>query len=76
MLTDFRSRMYAWQHFKDDMQQFFAKLMQKSFLAAYYNINPYVQSFSNQPLFQCYYRLGWVQSAVALEKRLVTKQYG
>ena len=35
-----------------------------------------MQSFSNQPLFLCYYRLGWVQSAVALEKRLVTKHYG
>jgi len=27
---------------KDDMQQFFTKLMQKSFLAAYCNINPSV----------------------------------
>jgi len=28
--------------FKDDMQRFFTKLMQKSFLAAYCNINPSV----------------------------------
>jgi len=28
--------------FKDDMQPFFTKLMQKSFLAAYCNINPSV----------------------------------
>jgi len=27
---------------KDDMQRFFTKLMQKSFLAAYCNINPSV----------------------------------
>jgi len=27
---------------KDDMQRFFTKLMQKSFLAAYCNINPFV----------------------------------
>jgi len=29
-------------HFKDDMQRFFTKLMQKSFLSAYCNINPSV----------------------------------
>ena len=29
-------------HIKDDMQRFFTKLMQKSFLAAYCNINPSV----------------------------------
>jgi len=28
--------------FKDDMQRFFTKLMQKSFRAAYCNINPSV----------------------------------
>ena len=34
---------WSWKKgFKDDMQRFFTKLMQKSFLAAYCNINPSV----------------------------------
>jgi len=36
-------RMIRWMcNVKDDMQRFFTKLMQKSFLAAYCSINPYV----------------------------------
>jgi len=41
-LTDHENESTNRNDFKDDMQRFFRKLMQKSFLAAYCNINPSV----------------------------------